>query len=369
MRSTTRSKAPLRLLEELNRAPDISDLANRILQCVEDRIALKPALLVPGNPAHVENPHGLPMELLTESQTRPDPMQPISLPDGSVIYLFPLIHAGSLAANLYLYASGGNSQDLPLHQLKALNPICEVAAQAIAQRRAATIIGEGGVAPLSAGGRKSEIIDIPASPMTPRLLGTIAHDLRTPITVVRGYLKLMLSERIGPVTQDQKDCLEGAINSMNQLSRLAGLIGGASVLAEEIFPEILNFQDDLWRKTWNEVLLQAGAKSVSLREELPVERLSVWGDRRMLCDVVEKVIVSSIGFAERNTEMVVNLFSRKSGDVVLKITFNCGSMEPTGEDVVSGLQAIVFLNGGKLTFGTEIDNRSSFTLTLPGKDA
>lgn len=49
------------------------------------------------------------------------------------------------------------------------------------------------------------------------LLSTISHELRTPITVIDGFNKLMLTEGPGPLTERQRHCLEESRRSCQRL--------------------------------------------------------------------------------------------------------------------------------------------------------
>ena len=286
MQPATRYKHPLHNIEHLNRVRDIDTLAIQILECVNGLVPLPAALHVTGDSAELANPHGIPMELLIELRSRVESdstfpkkrlkeISPTTLSDGTQMYALPLVHAGQLEAVLYLRRSKGSDGDLSLQQLKDLTPVCDAAAQAIADCRQAErkgIEAQGSVdLPAESSDPENAVSPLPliASRIASRLMGTIAHDLRTPVTVIRGYLKMMLSERVGPVTQDQKECLEGAMNSMNQLTSLAGAIGEASGLVEQIQPALLNVQEDLFQGVWEEVQPQAKEKGIVLRKELP----------------------------------------------------------------------------------------------------
>ena len=48
-----------------------------------------------------------------------------------------------------------------------------------------------------------------------------SHELRTPISVIKGFQELMLGELIGPVTDDQKEALEAIQRSVGSLARIA----------------------------------------------------------------------------------------------------------------------------------------------------
>jgi signal transduction histidine kinase len=54
-----------------------------------------------------------------------------------------------------------------------------------------------------------------------RLLSLIAHELRTPLSVTSGYVKMLASERPGPLTEAQKHALGGAGRSCAHLTTVA----------------------------------------------------------------------------------------------------------------------------------------------------
>ena len=60
----------------------------------------------------------------------------------------------------------------------------------------------------------------PTDPRWPKLLSLAVHEFRTPITVVAGYIRMLLKDRAGPITEQQRRLLEEAEKSCGRLSAL-----------------------------------------------------------------------------------------------------------------------------------------------------
>ncbi len=54
----------------------------------------------------------------------------------------------------------------------------------------------------------------------PRAMSLAVHELRTPVTVVAGYLRMLLREQAGPLTEKQRKMLEEADRSCGRLGAL-----------------------------------------------------------------------------------------------------------------------------------------------------
>lgn len=60
------------------------------------------------------------------------------------------------------------------------------------------------------------------------LLTVVAHELRTPATVIHGYTKLLLAEKVGPLGSEQRHFLEEAAKSCQRLNAFIGNLLEAS---------------------------------------------------------------------------------------------------------------------------------------------
>jgi signal transduction histidine kinase len=70
--------------------------------------------------------------------------------------------------------------------------------------------------------------DAPIDPRWPKILSLTVHEFRTPMTVVAGYIRMLLKDRAGALTDQQRKLLEEAEKSC---ARLSGLVSEVSELS------------------------------------------------------------------------------------------------------------------------------------------
>jgi signal transduction histidine kinase len=76
----------------------------------------------------------------------------------------------------------------------------------------------------------------PIDPRWPKLLSLAVHEFRTPITVVAGYIRMVLKERAGPISDQQRKLLEEAEKSCGRLSALVAEMSELSSLEAGAVP-------------------------------------------------------------------------------------------------------------------------------------
>jgi signal transduction histidine kinase len=70
--------------------------------------------------------------------------------------------------------------------------------------------------------------DAPIDPRWPKILSLSVHEFRTPMTVIAGYIRMLLKDRAGALTEQQRKLLEEAEKSCG---RLSGLLAEVSELS------------------------------------------------------------------------------------------------------------------------------------------
>jgi signal transduction histidine kinase len=73
-------------------------------------------------------------------------------------------------------------------------------------------------------------MDSPADPRWPKLVSLAVHEFRTPMTVVAGYIRMLLKDRAGPVSDQQRRLLEEAEKSCVRLSALLAEMSDVAAL-------------------------------------------------------------------------------------------------------------------------------------------
>jgi len=128
----------------------------------------------------------------------------------------------------------------------------------------------------------------------PRVMSLAVHELRTPVTVVAGYLRMLLREQAGPLTEKQKKMLEEADRSCG---RLGALVGEMSEFGKLEGRELSLPRQDIDLSALAEELasgmLEGSDRGVTLQVRTPGP-VMVSGDRTRLAAAVKALIYSAL---------------------------------------------------------------------------
>ncbi len=216
------------------------------------------------------------------------------------------------------------------------------------------------------------------------LLSMIAHDMKHPVITSLGFLSRLLVEKIGPLTESQKNCikvikdeqirLEKMINDFVEMARLEineskpilGLLSMENVLSEEI--EAQKNESD--------------KKNIDIffdhSHTLPI----VNADRGMLNRVITNLLDNALKYTNPGGSITVNLSDRKD-DILIQIKdTGIGISQEQIQYVFdpffkvnqdsygSGLglpivKKILESHGGEIWVESELGKGSTFSFTLP----
>jgi signal transduction histidine kinase len=154
-----------------------------------------------------------------------------------------------------------------------------------------------------------------------RMLTVLSHDLRTPLSSIRGYSELLKSGVKGRLSDNQKKMVEITIQEADHLNGLIGdLLDLANIDAGSLSLEKREVRfDQVIDKASMRVKLVSEMKEIPVEtvvgSELPVVRVDV---PRMV-QVVANLLRSSLKYAPRGGRVIMNAIE-KNGHVELRIS-------------------------------------------------
>ncbi|MGI5843863.1 MAG: ATP-binding protein [Candidatus Xenobium sp.] len=221
-----------------------------------------------------------------------------------------------------------------------------------------------------------------------RLLGVAAHDLRNPIGVAQGYLKLVLAGTVGPLNPAQRKLLERVersslrmLNLVNDLLDVSAIESGRLNLdLEEV--ELEPYLAEVLETS----ALLAAEKSITLLAEVqrPLPRVRL--DRRRFDQVLHNLLTNAVKFSQSGTIITlgartephaVQIFVQDQGqglcDEELGRVFKAlarGSTRPAGDERSTGMglaisSRIVEAHGGSIAVQSNPGEGARFIVTLP----
>jgi signal transduction histidine kinase len=128
------------------------------------------------------------------------------------------------------------------------------------------------------------------------VLTVVSHELRTPVTVVTGYARLLLSERVGPLNEEQRAFVEEAIKGCRRLNSFIANLLEDSRDAEGFAP--LQVREASLEPTLESVLAgfkpvldeHGMAASLDLHPEAPAARFDPLRIEQVLSNLLENAV-------------------------------------------------------------------------------
>lgn len=218
-------------------------------------------------------------------------------------------------------------------------------------------------------------------------LGMAAHDLRSPLVVIQGYLELLLEGQIGRLDANQYSCLEVMQRSCERMVGLINDLLDVSAIEADAFKlEKSNF--DLVGLLEESLVLhqmEANAKLIEISLSAP-EPLLVDADRGRIGQVMNNLISNAIKFSMPKTAVQI-VACREGEEIIVKVvdnglgipekempklftSFGRTTVRPTGNESSTGLglaivKKFVSAHGGRIWAESEVKKGSTFTFTLP----
>jgi two-component system sensor histidine kinase/response regulator len=221
-----------------------------------------------------------------------------------------------------------------------------------------------------------------------RFLGMCAHDLRNPLSSIRGLAELMGENTIGPLNQEQREVvytIQGASQSMlqlvNELLDVATIEAGHLRLSME--PTWIG---ELIEKSVHLSNIEAAKKDTRIVMAETADNPLINLDRNKIRQVVDNLISNAVKYSPRNSVITVKLFFdgpmagfavRDDGPGIpegerhlLFKEYGRLSNRPTGGEKSTGLglaicRKIIEAHGGTIGVQNNTDRGCEFAVRLP----
>jgi signal transduction histidine kinase len=214
-----------------------------------------------------------------------------------------------------------------------------------------------------------------------------AHELRGPITVIRGYLDVLGDELEDKLDVDQVELLKRLVVSANRLSSYVNNILNASRYDRRHLKVRLHEDSitDIYDTISDDMQLRAASQNRMLSVQIPSDLPSVAADRASASEVFSNLIDNAIKYS--NEGGLVNVSAKIEGDFVKVSVQDHGIGMPgsvvsnlfhkfyrshRSRETVAGTgiglyisKAIVESHGGKIEVRSAVGEGSTFTFSLP----
>ncbi len=153
-------------------------------------------------------------------------------------------------------------------------------------------------------------------------LSNVSHELRTPISTIQGYIEMILSTTLGPLTEQQKNAMEVMLRNVERLLRMVNEmiefsrieIKGMQIKkkmfsVKEVLKENISFNNP-----------KIIAKQLKLVENYQNEEIYAWADRDKISQVLGILLNNAVKFTNTGGKIETTVFVDEKGS--LKITIS-----------------------------------------------
>lgn len=133
--------------------------------------------------------------------------------------------------------------------------------------------------------------DAPVDPRWPKILSLSVHEFRTPMTVVAGYIRMLLKDRAGPLSEQQRSLLEQAEKACTRLTALLSEVSDLSNLEGGTAPFNRHAAD--LHKSLRDAVQQLPAlpdREVPIDLQLDGDHAPIYADPVRLTDALTSII-------------------------------------------------------------------------------
>lgn len=217
-------------------------------------------------------------------------------------------------------------------------------------------------------------------------VATVSHDLRSPLTLMRGYATML--EMVGDLNDQQLSYVRKIVGSVENMSRLVNnlLDLGRIEAGIDLQLELVPIQD-IVEGVLGSFQLQATQKRIKLTKNLPDRSYSlIEADQALIRQALQNLVDNSIKYTEPGGQVTVSLFS-KENQIIFEVSdtgigvapvdqprlferFYRGAQQGEKPHRGSGLglaivKSIAERHGGRVWFESRLGKGSTFYFSIP----
>jgi signal transduction histidine kinase len=216
-------------------------------------------------------------------------------------------------------------------------------------------------------------------------VANVAHEFRTPLTIIKGNVDLVNKGGLGPVAPVQKEMLDGAINIVNRLSRLVNdlldiskIESGKMELKKE--PVEMNKVIEETTAIFDKLIKD---KKQALQKKLAPDLPSIIADKDKITQVFVNLLSNAIKYTPESKNITIKTFNLDK-EIMVEVSDAGEGVAPDNIDKIfdkftrvtaekkegTGLglpiaKDIVVLHNGRMWVKSELGKGSQFFFTLP----
>jgi len=161
-------------------------------------------------------------------------------------------------------------------------------------------------------------------------LSMVSHELRTPLTPIKGYLAIILSGKIGTLTEQQRKTLDVVYKQSDHLhSLIDNILDVARMELGKPIPLVKEpiFINTVIEETVEAMVIQAEEKKIKLTAQLQPDIPNLVADKTKLKRVLTNLIGNSMKFTAAGGEIIVKDFL-KDGFIQVDVIDNGIGLAP-----------------------------------------
>ena len=154
--------------------------------------------------------------------------------------------------------------------------------------------------------------------MKSEFISLVSHQLRTPLSAMRWYLEMLLSEDAGPLTNDQKEYLGEVTTSNGRMVHLVNALLNVSRIELGRFslsPETI-YLCDILKSVLDSFALELEQKGIKVEKVVPAKKIGVRSDKGLLTLVLENLMSNAIKYSPKNSDIRIRIQEKEDGKSV-----------------------------------------------------